>query len=229
MSSKTYPSLDLELDLRRRGARFVLGIDEVGRGSLAGPVAVGICVIDLSLESNQANWPSQLRDSKLISPKVRQQLVEPINDWVLASTVGYASAREIDELGITECLALAAQRAFSSLNENLIRDLLSLESRAILDGSHNWIGARLSGIQVFTRTKADRDCVSVACASVVAKVARDEVMTRLAEQEARFDWAANKGYSSPAHLEALRRIGPAEEHRKTWLSKILGSNTLFDF
>ncbi|MFM6980081.1 MAG: ribonuclease HII [Micrococcales bacterium] len=224
MSSKTYPSLNLETELAAGGTRYVLGIDEVGRGALAGPVAVGIAVIDMQ---NLNPWPPLLRDSKLISAKVRQELVAPLSDWVSAYAIGYASAHEIDTLGITKCLSLSAHRAFEQLSQNTKSELLKHRSSAILDGSHNWLGA-LGDIQVKVQTKADRDCASVAAASVLSKVARDELMIELSEKYSGYAWDENKGYASPNHISALQEFGPVAEHRKTWLSNILGDNKLFD-
>lgn len=228
MSSQTFPNLELEKSLADAGARFVLGIDEVGRGSLAGPVAVGIAVVDFKDAKILEPWPSKLKDSKLIAARVRDELVEPVKTWLVNASVGYATAAEIDSLGITKCLALAAHRAFANLPEELKHELLQHPTTALLDGSHNWLGD-LGSIRVIVKTKADRDCVSVAAASVLAKVERDNLMIELANAEPRFDWASNKGYSSPSHLAALRELGPVSEHRKTWLTKILGENTLFNF
>lgn len=224
MSSKTYPNLNLEQALADSGVRFVLGIDEVGRGAIAGPVAVGIAVIDMT---NVGQWPGELRDSKLISPRVRESLVEPVKAWAKAAGIGFVSAADIDEIGITKCLGMAAHRAFAELPTELHAELLKHRTVAILDGSHNWLG-KLGAVEVQVQTKADRDCASVAAASVLAKVARDRLMVQLAESEPRFDWAENKGYASPSQIAALHEFGPTDDHRKTWLSKILGDNKLFD-
>lgn len=224
MSSKTSPSLNLEHSLAAAGARFVLGIDEVGRGAIAGPVAVGIAVIDMQ---SVGVWPAQLKDSKLIAPKVREALVDPLQLWLLAYGIGYASASDIDEIGITKCLSLAAHRAFADLPTDLHAHMQQHDTVGILDGSHNWLG-KLGNIEIKVQTKADRDCASVAAASVLAKVARDKLMVQLGEAENRFDWLNNKGYASPSQIEALQKFGPTNEHRKTWLSKILGDNKLFD-
>jgi len=232
MSSKTYPTNNTEQELFNSGYQFVLGIDEVGRGALAGPVAVGIAVLEASMHAGRTDWPAQLCDSKLISEKVREALFEPVGAWVAGYAVGMASAVEIDQLGITRCLSLAAERAVRELPAELrARVGLNPQSAtAILDGSHNWLGPALGPVGSFVKTKADRDCVSVAAASVLAKVTRDRMMSDLAaidESFARFGIAGNKGYSSQQHLDALREFGPVDQHRKTWLGKILGENQLF--
>ena len=232
MSSKTYPTNNTEQALFEAGYRFILGIDEVGRGALAGPVAVGIAVLESSMHAGRTDWPSQLCDSKLISEKVREQLFEPVGTWVAGYAVGMASAAEIDELGITKCLSLAAERAVRELPAELRAQVAANPgtATAILDGSHNWLGTALGPVSAAVKTKADRDCVSVAAASVLAKVTRDRMMGQLVATDVdleRYGIAGNKGYSSQQHLDALREFGPVEQHRKTWLGKILGENQLF--
>lgn len=232
MSSKTYPTLNLEQSFFDRAVEYVIGIDEVGRGSLAGPVAVGIAIIQRSVHSHKSDWPSKLADSKLISEKVREELFEPVQEWVTASAVGMASPQEIDEQGIIAALSLSATRAIKALPAD-VRSAIATNpesAQAILDGSHNWLGGALGPVASMVQTKADRDCVSVAAASVVAKVARDRHIVDLAQSHpelAHFGFAGNKGYSSAAHIAALREHGPSDFHRKTWLTKILGNDALF--
>lgn len=232
MSSKTFPNLSLEQELFNSGFEFVIGIDEVGRGCLFGPVAVGVAVLQASVHSEKSNWPAKLCDSKLISEKVREELFEPVGAWVSGYAVGMASAAEIDELGITKCLSLAAERAVRELPQE-IRGAIAAEptkAKAILDGSHNWLGSALGPVASMVRTKADRDCVSVAAASVLSKVTRDRLVVEIAsidESLAPYGIAGNKGYSSAGHLAALREFGPRQLHRKTWLHKILAQDELF--
>ena len=227
MSLPASPNNQLELALVAKGNRFVLGIDEVGRGAIAGPVSVGIAVLDY--DSKVDEWPAKLRDSKLISPRVREELVTQIQAWLTGFSIGSATADEIDSLGIIEALALAGRRAFSALPEDLIREIYASKSVAILDGSHNWLAGQLGSVAVITQTKADRDCAVVAGASVLAKVERDAAMVQLSQLDKRFDWDGNKGYASPSQIAALKEHGPSDYHRKTWLSKILGENQLFHF
>ena len=232
MSSKTYPTLSLEQSLFDAGKQFVIGIDEVGRGALFGPVAVGVAVLRKDQHSGATDWPTKLADSKLISQPVRDALFEPVGNWVWAHSVGMATAAEIDESGIIAALAMSARRAIAALPED-VRSQVSANpsaAQAILDGSHNWLGSALGPVPSMVRTKADRDCVSVAAASVLAKVERDNLMMQLAKQDATLEpygIAGNKGYSSAAHLAALRQLGPLDLHRKTWLGKILGESGLF--
>jgi len=196
------PSLALERRLLRGGASQVIGIDEVGRGSLAGPVTVGAAVVGATTPTA----PKGLRDSKDLSAPRREALEPRIIRWAEASAVGHAGPAEIDVLGLTAALALAARRAL---------DQLGVSGHVILDGSHNWLDGSAPG-PVTMRVKADRHCSSVAAASVLAKVARDRIMCRLHGAGDRYDWAGNKGYAAPEHLAALATHGPSPDHRLSW-------------
>lgn len=228
MSSKTFPSLNLERELWSKGARFIIGMDEVGRGAIAGPVAVGVALLDSRDSRVETAWPSNLKDSKLLSEKARNEILAPVQDWVSGYAVGMASANEIDAKGIVHALALSAGRALDSLLEDAsLRQSIARDGAIIiLDGSHNWLGAKASGIPVIVRTKADRDCVSVAAASVISKVQRDNLMIELAATHAEFGFDGHKGYASESHIQAIRTVGPSSEHRHTWLTKILGDGQL---
>lgn len=223
MSSKTYPSLNFENELWAGGARFVIGMDEVGRGAIAGPVAVGVAILDRDHANVQHPWPSKLCDSKLISEKVRNEIVGPVSEWVLASAVGMVAASKIDSDGIVAALANAGADALAQLFENaeLRQAIIRDGAVIILDGSHNWIGPKASGLSVVVRTKADRDCVSVAAASVIAKVARDNLMIDLGNRVVGYGLEGHKGYASASHIAAVQTLGPSAEHRVSWLSRIL--------
>jgi ribonuclease HII len=229
MSSKTFPSLNLERELWASGARYLIGMDEVGRGAIAGPVAVGVAILDRTDPRIDLPWPANLKDSKLLSEKARVEILQPVKDWVVGHAVGLASAAEIDAHGIVHALATSASRALDSLlsDANLRRSIAQDGAIIILDGSHNWLGAKASGIPVIVRTKADRDCVSVAAASVISKVERDNLMIELASSYPEFGFEGHKGYASEGHIQAIRAVGPSEVHRHTWLTKILGDGQLF--
>jgi ribonuclease HII len=226
MSSKTFPSLELEHSLIQVGRRYIIGIDEVGRGAIAGPVAVGAALLDSQSRTYTLPWPAALADSKLMTEKARVSTAPQIADWVAGSAIGYSSSKEIDQNGIVWALASAAGRALNSLlSDATLRSSLANDGAIILlDGSHNWLGDFTAGIPVTVRPKADRDCVSVACASVLAKVARDELMVKLADSQPGYLFEGHKGYASAVHIEAIRRLGPSAEHRMTWLTKILNSD-----
>ena len=214
MSSKTFPSLSREAELFSAGAQFVLGIDEVGRGAIAGPVAVGISLIT-SQHLAEPVWPAELRDSKLLTEPARERLYEPVGTWVSAWAVGMASAEEIDQRGIVWALATAAARAVNQL----VGKFDPSNTVAILDGSHNWLSQM--PFKVMVQTKADRDCVSVAAASVLAKVTRDRLMVALEAEHPGYGLAGHKGYASAAHMDAVRTLGPSGIHRHSWLGRIL--------
>jgi ribonuclease HII len=191
-------------------------MDEVGRGALAGPVSVGVVLIDL--ESRSA--PTGVKDSKLLTGAARRGLVPRIRRWCRGHGVGHASPAEIDEIGIMAALRLAGVRALSQLD--VVPDLV------ILDGNHDWLTrpeevgllALLDGgpstPPVTTMIKADLKCSSVAAASVLAKVTRDDLMVAHAAAHPAYNWAENKGYAAPDHLEALRVHGPCVLHRRSW-------------
>ena len=223
MSSKTsqLPSLSFENSFFETGTRFVIGIDEVGRGSIAGPVAVGVALLDS--QRDLVGWPEKLKDSKLISEKTREEIFPLVGNWVSGWAVGMATVEEIESKGIIEALSLAGARALEALvRDPALQQAITQDGvMMILDGAHNWLGARALGMPVTVKTKADRDCVSVACASVLAKVARDKLMLEIHEQYPSFGLASNKGYASEGHIAALREQGPSPVHRLSWLTKIL--------
>lgn len=212
MTPVSDPTLRHERSLGRAGARLVIGVDEVGRGALAGPVAVGMCVIN---PVRPGRFPVGLRDSKLLSEAKRELLAPLASAWAWASAVGLASAEEVDRLGIIACLGLAGARALEQLHSAGID---TMDAVVLLDGSHNWLSATVGdALRVTTKIKADRDCASVAAASVVAKVHRDRLMIDLDGRVPGYGWASNKGYGSAAHFEAIDLLGSTDHHRRTWL------------
>lgn len=212
MTPVSDPTLRQERALGRAGARLVIGVDEVGRGALAGPVAVGMCVID---PTTRRKFPTGLRDSKLLSEAKREQLAPLASAWAWASAVGLASADEVDRLGIIVCLGLAGARALSQLAAIGVE---TSEAMLLLDGNHNYLAAHVGDdVRVTTRIKADRDCASVSAASVVAKVHRDRLMISLDAEHPGYAWTNNKGYGSSAHFDGLQLLGPSVHHRLTWL------------
>ena len=214
------PTLDYERRFRGSGARLLAGIDEVGRGALAGPVSVGIAVIDLQ----QQKLLADVRDSKLLKVADRERLVPVVQAWSVASAVGHASANEIDQFGIVHALRLAGNRAWFAVLAAGVRPEVVL-----LDGSHNWLSPDLQpslfdeapaepgcDAPVHTLVKADMQCLSVAAASVLAKVERDRIMCGLHTEYPAYGWDENKGYGTAAHKEALRIAGPTPYHRVSW-------------
>lgn len=217
------PTLDTERELLR-SVPVVIGMDEVGRGALAGPVVVGVSAIRAS--ECEAGFPPGLRDSKLLSERRRLSLAPLAAEWVWASATGWATASEIDEFGIGPSLAAAGVRALAQLWE---QGVPVDQAAVLLDGTHDWLTPGCSSpLQVVTRPKADRDCAAVAAASVIAKVARDEHMVALEARDealAVYGWRANKGYGSAQHRTAIVSHGASAEHRATWLHKILAGGS----
>ena len=211
------PSLRVERQLQRAGHRLLAGMDEVGRGALAGPVSVGVVVIDETVRSA----PTGVKDSKLLTERARKGLVPRIRRWSITHAVGHAGPEEIDSIGIMAALRLAGLRALAVID--VVPDLV------ILDGNHDWLtapydvgllafadGAAPATPPVTTMIKADLKCSSVAAASVLAKVERDELMIRLGAGHPAYGWRLNKGYAAPEHMDALARLGPCDLHRRSW-------------
>lgn len=213
MTAGRAPNLKLERDLLVADRVAVAGCDEVGRGSLGGPVSVGMVVVDAVTRRP----PTGLRDSKLLPPAAREALVPRINSWSSCWAIGHASAAEIDEIGILRALRLAGERAVSKLPVR--PDLI------LLDGNYDWFTrpdrssaspTTVEPEQVTLKVKADLTCASVAAASVIAKVARDRLMVELSRSYPCYGWHSNKGYAAPEHRAALLDVGPCEEHRRSW-------------
>jgi len=211
MSPTAIPNLKVERELFDTGAPVVLACDEVGRGALAGPVAVGLVLIDASVR----RMPAGLRDSKLMTEPRREAMAPRAAAWVRGWAVGEASAAEIDELGIMACLGLAGARAYAALTT---AQEVALDVPLLLDGNYDWLSPSIQHrARVTTRIKADRDCASVAAASVIAKVHRDRGMRSAHDDLPLYGWDENKGYSSRGHFAALAEHGPSAMHRQTWL------------
>lgn len=234
----TPPAADLEYEQRlfASGARTVAGIDEVGRGSMAGPVSVGVAILtpDATLEVGG------LIDSKALSPARRESMVPEIRQWC-AVAVGHVEPADIDRLGMPLSLRLAAQRALAELARSGYR-----ADAALLDGKHDWFtppqedlfsalapdpaqahynallaqawegAGEPAQMPVTMVIKGDYKCASIAAASVVAKVERDELMVQLDTRYPGYGWAKNKGYGSAAHREAISVQGPSPQHRLSW-------------
>ncbi|TDE88307.1 ribonuclease HII [Occultella glacieicola] len=189
-------------------------MDEVGRGALAGPVSVGVVVVD----ADTGRSPAGLRDSKLLRPALREGLCAPIRRWSVASAVGHADPVEIDRIGIIAALRLAGTRALAAIaGDGIEVDVV------ILDGNHDWLTAPADLFTpaaptppVTTRIKADLTCSVVAAASVLAKCERDAMMRELHLEFPTYAWHDNKGYSAPEHLAALGSCGPSVLHRRSW-------------
>lgn len=216
MSTRPTDLLAVERPLLERG-EVVVGVDEVGRGALAGPLTVGAVVL-----SRATMPPIGLTDSKLLSAARRESLVDPLIAWADDWSLGSVSAEEIDQWGLRLALAVAATRA--------IGGLATQPTHALIDGSFNLLRAPLDvafgvappphlaygTLAATTIVKGDQRCATIAAASVLAKVNRDRLMTDLDVECQGYGWASNKGYGAQVHLAALRRLGPNAYHRRSW-------------
>jgi ribonuclease HII len=196
------PTLRVERACRRDGDRVVCGIDEVGRGSWAGPVTVAALVApDRHLRG--------VRDSKVLTAAERTTCAARIREWAVAVGIGHASHEECDDLGMTEALRRAAGRALEEVGRQGVDP-----DRIILDGSHDYLRG---GSRVRTIVRGDATVLSVAAASVVAKVARDELMAEEAHHYPPYGFETNRGYPAPRHRCALAAYGPSAIHRRSWI------------
>lgn len=192
------PGLGVERDLWDAGHRLVVGLDEVGRGSWAGPLTIGAAVLPAGRRVNK------IRDSKALSEREREALFDRIGGWCVAWSVGHASQTECDDLGMSAAQRLAARRALDGLG--LVPD------QVLLDGNWDFVG----GGNIHKIVRGDATCLSIAAASILAKVSRDRIMRAEAEHHPGYDFDSNKGYPCPRHKMALRGMGPTAIHRRTW-------------
>lgn len=236
-------SLAVERELLAAGVRTVIGMDEVGRGALAGPVGVGAVRFELAalldgddaaaeagsptaaeagpMSAAEARIPAGLRDSKQVPLAQRAPLAEAVAAWQPEHAVAYASPGEIDACGMTMALCLAGRRALAALQP---ADLV------LLDGSFDWLSAALTfdALTVFgeaadvavpevrTVVKGDGTVVAIAAASILAKVDRDAIMVALDAEFPAYGWASNAGYGAPAHRAAIAADGPSPHHRRSF-------------
>jgi ribonuclease HII len=193
------PSLAIERGLWDDGADVVVGVDEVGRGAWAGPLSVGAAVLPVDKRVYR------VRDSKMLTEVERERLFDRIAGWCRAWAVGHASQEECDALGMSAAQRLAAKRAIDGLG--LTPD------HVLIDGKWDFVGRGNSQRLV----KGDAKCLSIAAASILAKVTRDRMMRAEAEHFPAYDFDLNKGYPCPRHKMALRAFGPTSIHRRTWV------------
>ena len=196
------PNLHFEQALWKTGIEHVAGIDEAGRGALAGPVYVGVVILPNRLDLTKVLHG--VKDSKLLSPKARECWVEIISQVALSCHVGYASAEEIDGFGIVPSTRLAAMRAIAKLNPS--------PQHLLID----WISIPGAGLPETSLPKGDMRSLSIACASILAKLRRDKVLAELDETYPDYGFASNKGYGTASHRAAISELGPCAIHRRSF-------------
>jgi ribonuclease HII len=192
------PDFEMELAAMAQGASCVAGVDEVGRGPLAGPVTAAAVVLD------PANIPAGLNDSKQLSIKKRMAMAEALMACAEVS-VGHASVEEIEQHNILRASHIAMRRALAGLPRT--------PDHVLIDGSMIPDGLNVSAQPV---VKGDTRCLSISAASIVAKICRDRIMVDLAQQHPGYGWETNMGYGSKSHMEALQNLGPTPHHRRTF-------------
>jgi ribonuclease HII len=193
------PSLLVERELWSSGHEVVVGMDEVGRGSWAGPLSVGAAVLP------KDKRVYKIRDSKMLTEPEREAMFDRIASWCVAWGVGHASQEECDTLGMSAAQKLAADRALEAVGLPV--------DKVVLDGKWDFVG-RGTTMKI---VKGDARCLSIAAASILAKVTRDRIMRAEAENYPGYDFELNKGYPCPRHKVALRGYGPSAIHRRSWV------------
>lgn len=186
------------------GLRLICGVDEAGRGPLAGPVCAAAVILPEHLQI------PGLTDSKKLTDKKRRELFPIIQEQAVAYGIGLASEAEIDEINILQATFLAMRRALDQLS---VRPEI-----ALIDGNRETD----FGLPVKTVVRGDSLSANIAAASILAKVTRDNIMVELAEKYPEYGFEIHKGYGTKAHYEALRTYGPCDIHRKTFLKKFYG-------
>lgn len=191
------PGLALERGFWEQGSEVVVGVDEVGRGSWAGPLTIGAVVVP------RDHRIYKIRDSKMLTEPERESMFDRVTGWAEAWSVGHATAEECDELGMSDAQRLAARRALGSLGVT--------PDKVIVDGNWDFVGGAHKVIG------GDRISLSVAAASIVAKVTRDRIMRTQSAHFPAYNFEANKGYPCPVHKAALQGWGPSSIHRRSWV------------
>lgn len=187
-----------------QGYQVICGVDEAGRGPLAGPVCAAAVILPKHLEI------PGLTDSKKLTDKKRRELFPLIQEQAVAYGIGLASQEEIDEINILQATFLAMERALSQLNVR--------PDMVLIDGNRE----RDFGVPVQTVIKGDSLSANIAAASILAKVTRDNLMMELAQQYPQYGFEIHKGYGTKAHYEALRQYGASPIHRRSFLKKFYG-------
>ena len=195
---------EIENSFFEKGIKIICGVDEAGRGPLAGPVCAAAVILPANLEIPGLN------DSKKLTDKRRRELFPVIKEQAIAYGIGLASHEEIDQINILQATYLAMERALEQLSVK--------PELALIDGNR----AKDFGIPVETLVKGDSRSASIAAASILAKVTRDDLMLEAAQEFPQYQFDVHKGYGTKAHYEALTAHGPSPIHRMTFLKKFYG-------
>jgi len=209
IESTILKKLEWENKLWKKGNKFVAGIDEAGRGPLAGPVVAAAVIFPKKIK------PFDLNDSKKLTPGQRDNLYDIIQDKALAVGVGYCNEKIIDEINILQATYRAMREAISSLQN--IPEYILVDGREIPD----------LNIPQTAIIKGDSKCFSIAAASIIAKVTRDRLMIQFDEKFPHYQFAQHKGYPTKKHIAAIQKYGKCSIHRKTFRVKTEGNDGKF--
>ena len=190
---------------------MILGIDEVGRGPYAGPLVIGACILGDWQNSENAEWIEKLTDSKKLSAKRREELYVLIKEKALATATGWVSSAEIDEIGLSEALRLATRRAVEQIQKTRVPF-----SEIIIDGTMNFLAGTKLEKYVSTLKKGDFLVKEISAASILAKVERDNYMTKLDTVYPEYGFGKHVGYGTAAHQKAMEEFGLTPEHRRSF-------------
>ncbi|HPN67158.1 MAG TPA: ribonuclease HII [bacterium] len=193
-----WPSFQVEKELWKQGCKLIAGIDEVGRGAWAGPV------VSAAVVWQEGTVIKKIRDSKMLNSLQRERLAQKIKAKALSFAIGEASAREIDELGILVATKLSMMRALDGLSVK--PDFLLVDAVKLF-----WEKVACQPI-----IKGDQKSISIAAASIVAKVYRDELMAKMDDQDDRYQFNKHKGYGTKLHQELIDKYGASKQHRVSW-------------
>ncbi len=202
----TMTMLEYEHKLLSEGKKFIGGIDEVGRGPLAGPVVTACCVMPL----NDEDIIQGVNDSKKVSEKNREILYEKIKEKAIAYQIEMLDEKAIDEMNILEATKACMVKSIEDISQKVKLDIVLIDA-VKLDVN----------VPIEPIIKGDAKSYSIACASILAKVTRDRMMVEMDKKYPGYDFASNKGYGSQKHIEALKTIGPCEIHRKTFIKNFV--------
>ena len=205
LAAQAYPSFQIESELNKRGYNIIAGVDEAGRGSLAGPLAVGLTIYDKSfIENPTGNYHQIVRDSKILSPQKREIAVKNIYQYSSLSEVEFISNEIIDKININNATEVALKR---------LLDGISIKPDIILIDGNFKFNLNIPSISI---RKGDSKSISISSASIIAKVKRDKIFDDYDKKFPGYDMKKNKGYGTKKHRDAIAEIGYTTIHRKTY-------------
>ena len=206
MKHDTMTMLEYEHKLLAEGKQLIGGIDEVGRGPLAGPVVVACCVMPL----NDEDIIQGVNDSKKVSEKNREILYEKIKEKAIAYQIEMLDEKAIDEMNILAATKWCMAKAIEDISQKVKLDVVLIDAVNIE-----------TNVPIESIIKGDAKSYSIACASILAKVTRDRMMVEMDKKYPGYDFASNKGYGSKKHIDAIKTIGPCEIHRRTFIKNFI--------